>query len=273
MYEDVTINMRFHLLKNHEKSSIKNLVIKDIQENPYQNRVIRSDESLKELAESIKVHGILQPILVREHKGEHYLVSGERRMRASVLAGMTTIPAVIREMTETEAASATLVENLQREDVSYLDEAAGFYKLNKEFGLSQADIAKTIGKSQPYVANKMRILNLPEKVREIISREIMITERHCRALLKLPDEQMQLQLLHETIKKELSTRQIEEKVEKIVNQSSKPGQNKRMIIKDIRIFLNSIKNAMEALHATGIDADWEQRDTEDFYEFNIRIKK
>ena len=221
------------------------------------------------------MHGVLQPILVRRVDNNYFLVSGERRIKASRVAGVSEIPAVIRIMTDAEAAAATLVENLQREDVSFLDEAAGYRKLNIDFNLTQNEIAKLVGKSQPYVANKIRILNLPKTVREIISREIMVTERHCRALLRLSDEESQLKLLDEIIQKSLSTQATDEIVEKIVNQTDvkKSKQYKVMVIKDIRIFLNSIRTAIKALHDTGIEAEWEQNENDDSYLFSIKIMK
>ncbi len=258
-----------------QKSTVKDILVDEIKDNPYQNRTIVSEESLRELADSIRIHGVLQPILVRKVDKEFYLVSGERRLRAARLAGLKQICAVVKEMSDSEAAAATLVENIQREDVSYLDEAAGFQKLNQEFGMTQQDIANNVGKSQSYVANKIRLLGLSATIREIISREIKVTERHCRALLRLPDEQTQMVFLREIIDHDLTTEQVDRKVEKYVNGHSNmlPRQRRRMIIKDIRIFLNDVKSAMSTLEASGIDTEWLESESDDFYEFTIKIGK
>jgi ParB family transcriptional regulator, chromosome partitioning protein len=268
------LEIRFSNRRSKPAGRIEELLINDITPNPYQNRTMVDNDSVNDLAESIKVHGILQPILVRVVDGQHVLVSGERRIRAAKIVGLEKIPAVVKEMTDIEAAAATLVENLQREDVSFLDEAAGFYKLNSDFGITQTEIARLIGKSQAYVGNKIRLLNLPETVREIISREIMITERHCRALLRLPSKDAQLLILEVIIKKKLNTEQTDLEVEKYVNESQPVSKQKRkMVVKDIRIFLNSINTAVEALRNTGIETEWQQLEGEEYYEYYIKIKK
>ncbi len=259
---------------NNTAGSIEDLMISEIIPNPYQNRTYVEEDSVRSLAESIKVHGLLQPILVRRKEGQYILVSGERRMRAAKMAGLDRIPAVVKVMSDVEAAAATLVENLQREDVSFMDEAVGFQKLNHEFGITQVEIAHLIGKSQAYVANKIRLLGLPESIREIISQEIMITERHCRALLRLPNEEAQLMIIKEIISKSLNTEQTDKRVEKYVNNTANTSkQRKKMVIRDIRIFLNSINAAVDALLQSGIETEWEQTEADGYYEYRIRIRK
>jgi len=257
------------------KNTIQDINIDDIKANPYQNRSIIEEESLKELAESIRRHGLLQPILVRKVGKEFLLVSGERRLRASHIAGLKQVCAVVKEMTDAEAAAATIVENIQREDVSFLDEAAGFNKLNQEFGMTQQEIADSVGKSQSYVANKIRLLGLSATIREIISREIKVSERHCRALLRLGDEDTQMRFLLDIIDNNLTTEQTDRKVEKYVKEmaSKSPHQKKKMIIKDIRIFLNDVKSALNTLTTSGIDTEWLESEGDEFYEFKIRIRK
>jgi ParB family transcriptional regulator, chromosome partitioning protein len=260
--------------RQNAASQIEDLPVGEILANPYQNRSVTDADTLQELAESIRAHGILQPILVRKKESKYYLVSGERRIRAAKIIGLEKVPAVVKEMSDVEAAAATLVENLQRENVSFLDEAAGFHKLNSEFEITQVEIARLVGKSQSYIANKIRLLNLPDKVRDIISREIMITERHCRALLRLPDEDMQISLLKEIISKKMNTEQTDARVGKIVKDGEwKPRQRKKMVIRDIRIFLNSINTAIDALRESGIETEWAQSEEDDYIEYHIKIKK
>ena len=177
---------------------ILDLSIAEIQPNPFQPRVYFDPAQLEELSNSIRQYGVLQPVIVRLVDGKYQLVSGERRFRASMLAGKETIPALLRQLDDREVAEMALIENLQREDLNYFEEAEGYARLIQEFQITQEEVARKMGKSQPTIANKLRLLHISERVRREISVDV-ITERHVRSLLKLKNEEQQKQYLIHTL--------------------------------------------------------------------------
>jgi ParB family transcriptional regulator, chromosome partitioning protein len=183
--------------------------INDIQTNPYQPRKEFIDEKLNELAESIKIHGIIQPLLVRQIGDKYQLIAGERRLRAAKLVGLTEVPVVIREMSDQAMMEVALVENLQREDLNPIEEADAYQRLINEFQLTQDEIAKKVGKSRPAIANTLRLLNLPSEIRNDLGKGTL-TMGHARALLSLktPDEQKRVWGQVQT--QELSVRETED---------------------------------------------------------------
>ena len=185
---------------NDPAKAVQELPLNDIRPNPYQPRRQFSEGELAELADSIRRYGVLQPIVVRSGDEGLELVAGERRLRACKMLGLDTIPAVVRDLSDEDLAVLALVENLQREDLHFLEEAQGYQRLLEEFGLTQEELAKRIGKSQSTIANKIRLLKLSPPVQDFISREI-ISERHARALLKLPGEEEQLAILEKIIER------------------------------------------------------------------------
>lgn len=194
------------------------LKISEIEPNRTQPRKEFDDKALSELAESISKHGLLQPLLVRPLTlGGYQIVAGERRYRACRMAGITEVPVIIRELGDTETMELALIENLQREDLTPLEEALGYKVLMEEHGFSQEDVAQSVGKSRPAVANALRLLKLPESITEYL-KDGKITAGHARALLSLEDEELMKELCEEIIKKDLSVRQ----VEKICKQKPKP---------------------------------------------------
>ena len=195
--------------KEESREEIMELPIAEILPNRFQPRGYFDPNQLEELASSIRQYGILQPVIVRFVDGHYELVSGERRFRASTLAGKETVPALDRDLGDKEVAEMALIENLQREDLSYFEEAEGYAKLIKEFQITQEEVAQRMGKSQPTIANKLRLLNIPDRVRQEISIDV-ITERHARALLKLKDEELQLDALNKIYKNNLNVRQTDE---------------------------------------------------------------
>ncbi len=170
-------------VEQSQTKSILELSIAEIQPNPFQPRTYFDPAQLEELANSIREYGVLQPVTVRLVDGSYQLVSGERRFRASVLAGKGIIPALVRSFSDREVAEMALIENLQREDLNYFEEAEGYARLIQEFQITQEEVAKKMGKSQPTIANKLRLLHIPERVRREISVDV-VTERHGRSLLK-----------------------------------------------------------------------------------------
>lgn len=188
--------------------TIVNIDLSQVQSNPRQPRSIFNESSLKELSESIKTAGVAQPILVRMRKGNYELVAGERRLRAAKLAGLAVIPAIIKDFSDEESLQLALIENLQREDLNPMDEAESYGKLISEFNLTQADIAKKIGKDRSTVANMVRLLELPVEAQKALRKE-EITAGHARALLSIADKDRIGSLVREIIKNKLSVRDLE----------------------------------------------------------------
>lgn len=194
------------------------LKISEIEPNRSQPRKEFDEKALSELAESISKHGLLQPLLVRPLPlGGYQIVAGERRYRACRMAGITEVPVIIRELGDTETMEIALIENLQREDLTPIEEALGYQVLIDEHGFSQEEVAQSVGKSRPAIANSLRLLKLPQSILDLVS-DGKISAGHARALLTLEDEKLMQELAEEIIKKDLSVRQ----VEKICKQKQKP---------------------------------------------------
>jgi len=265
--------------KKSDEKKITMIPIDLIRPNPYQPRKKFDNSSLDELCQSIQQYGVIQPINVRKVNNSHYeLVAGERRLRAAAMAGLKEVPAIIVDVGEDDSAIMALIENLQREDLGYLEEAEGYRNLIKEHGLTQEELAQKIGKSQSTIANKIRILRLSPMVKKILT-DNGLTERHARALLKIEDEQIQLKVLQKVVEKGLNVRKTEELVqkalEKYCNQGKTEDSKGRVTksIKDIRIFVNTIRQAIETMKRSGVNARAAQIDRGDFLEFIVRIPK
>lgn len=262
---------------NQQGESVLELAIGDIQPNPYQPRTYFDPNQLEELADSIREYGVLQPVIVRKVDGHYELVSGERRFRASTLAGRQTVPALVRQLKDKEVAEMALIENLQREDLNYFEEAEGYAKLIQEFQITQEEVAKKMGKSQPTIANKLRLLNISPQVRREISVDV-ITERHVRSLLKLKEDGLQLEVLDKIYKNNLNVRQTDELVENILISQEKNlrEQNKKKMfkaIKDMKIFVNTIKGAVKTIQDAGLPAEVVETDHEEYLEVVIKLPK
>ena len=200
-----------------EPKDVRELDIKEIERDPDQHRKTFHDETIAELAESIKVHGIIQPLIVRREDGKYKIVAGERRYRAAKLAGLEKLPVIIRDdISLRDAAEIALIENLQREDLNPVDEALGYEKLISDFGITQEEAAERVGKSRSAVTNALRLLKLPEAVIEKL-REGAISAGHARALLPLKNEDDILEMLSRIIVEELSVRDTENEVRWTVN--------------------------------------------------------
>ncbi|MCR4440576.1 MAG: nucleoid occlusion protein [Peptococcaceae bacterium] len=272
-----SLTKMFGFSQNENRNEyIHEINIKDIKPNPYQPRKFFDPIQMDDLAKSIKEFGIIQPLIVRQ-KGSYYeIIAGERRMRAAQIIGMKSVPAIIRNAEEKEMAEMALIENLQREDLNYFEEAEGYKRLIEEFSLTQEEIARRVGKSQSTIANKIRLLKLPENVKKNIVIEI-ITERHARALLKLPEEEMQLKALKEIYERELNVRETDILVEKILSayEDRQKGKGKKIvrIFKDIRIYLNAIKSAVSEIENAGLDVKVSENDYDDYVQVVIQISK
>ena len=262
---------------NLQKSTdvqVLQIPLSKIVPNPYQPRKEFESEALSELADSIRQYGVLQPLLVAPGKGDTYiLIAGERRLRASIMAGMGTVPVIVSEYTTQQIAEIALIENLQRKDLHYLEEAEGYEKLVNTFHLTQESMAIRVGKKQSTIANKLRLLRLPVSVRKKLH-DSDLTERHARVLLKLENEDLQKAVLQKVLKGHLNVRQTEALVEKTLKEAGKLNQKKPrfVIVNDVRIYLNSIKEIMETVKTSGIPSSMEQEMDGDDVVVTLRIK-
>lgn len=264
-------------LVTDDYSRIHQLHPDQIRPNPFQPRKTFHDESLKELAASINEYGIIQPLLVRplENSADFELIAGERRLRASKLLELQEVPVIIQNLNDADMAELAMIENLQREDLHFLEEAEGYNQLIEQFGLTQEEMARKVGKSQSTVANKLRLLKLSFTVRKLL-RENELTERHARALLKVPEESMQLHVLQEVITNGLNVRQTEEWIEQISREiAEKPVQKQKVVrvIKDVRIFMNSIQKVVGDMKKSGLKIKMKQEQDDDYIVLQLKIPK
>lgn len=248
-----------------------------VKPNPYQPRKVFSDAALQELASSILEHGLMQPITVRKIGGSYELIAGERRLKATKLAGLKTIPAVIAEVTTKDSAILALIENLQRENLNFLEESQAYYSVMQDYNYTQQELAKTLGKSQSTIANKLRILKLSPTVQKLLV-ENNLTERHARALLKLPSEEYQIKILEKVIKQELNVKRTEQLIEQMLVQIAneelvkhKENQKVKTFIRDMRLVTNTITEAVNLIQKAGIDAKYTMKEQADGYEIRIKI--
>ncbi len=263
-------------MKNFQPE-VKYIPISIIKPNPYQPRKDFNQRALEELSESIKSYGVIQPISVRQIKEDSYeLIAGERRLRASELAELHEIPAIIVDYRDKESALIALMENLQREDLNFIEEAEGYYNLIEDHGFTQQEIAEKMGKNQSTIANKLRLLKLPDDIKKDLLK-YNLTERHGRALLKLDDDDLKRKILERVVKNELNVNKTEELVNGILDDLTKKEENEvKQNIKgliSIRIYLNTIKKAFSAIKDTGIKAEYKEVDKGDHVEVVVKIPK
>ncbi len=242
-----------------------------IRPNPLQPRRIFDPAGLQELAESIRQHGILQPLTVRKTADGPELVAGERRLRAARLAGLREVPCIFLSVDEEESGMLALVENLQRRDLDYLEEAAGLARLMERYGLSQEQAAAKVGKSQSAVANKLRILRHPPEVLEAL-RHSGLTERHARALLRLPEE-LRLGAVEVLSARGSTVAQAETYIDTLLLSAPQPRKAPRYLFRDVRVFLNSLDRSLEMIRSAGIDCACGREETEREIVLTIRLPK
>ncbi|WP_293832823.1 nucleoid occlusion protein [uncultured Phascolarctobacterium sp.] len=240
--------------------------------NPYQPRKNFDDAALEDLSASIAQYGVLQPLLVSPAEdGRYMLIAGERRLRASKMAKLAEVPVIISEYTSQQIAEIALIENLQREDLHYLEEAEGYEKLMNQFHITQEAMAARVGKKQSTIANKLRLLRLSAPVRKVLM-DAELSERHARALLKLPDDEKRLEVLETIVAKNFSVRQTEEYINKLLDGKSEEKRKRMVIVNDVRIYLNSIKQVVDAVKTAGIPVAIEQTLEGDEVIISVRIK-
>ena len=252
----------------------------ELSPNPVQPRRRFDDEALAELSESIKTYGILNPLTVRLRGGKYELVAGERRLRAAKLAGLQEVPCILLDVNMEDASLIALVENLQRRDLDFIEEAAGINQLIRMFGMSQEEAARRIGKSQSAVANKLRLLKLPPDVLEAL-RENGLTERHGRALLRLQRPEAQREALAYVIDNGLTVAATDAYVDALLSrpepeppaEAEKPEHKRTFVLKDVRVFLNTLSRSIDLMKQCGIDAVLQRQETEDSLILTISIPK
>ena len=252
----------------------------ELTPNPVQPRKRFDDESLEELSGSIKSYGILNPLTVRLRCGKYELVAGERRLRAAKLAGLEEVPCILIDVNMEDASLIALVENLQRRDLDFIEEALGISQLIRMFGMSQEEAARRIGKSQSAVANKLRLLKLPSDVLESL-RQNGLTERHGRALLRLPNPVAQRAALEYIVDNGLTVAATDAYIDALLSEpeeaeqkdEEKPEKRRTFVLKDVRVFLNTLSRSIDLMKQGGIDAGIQREETDDSLILTISIPK
>jgi ParB family transcriptional regulator, chromosome partitioning protein len=262
------------MIEKQEKEEVRKIPVSKIVPNRFQPRTIFDEEKIEELALTIHTHGIIQPIVVREcEDGKFEIIAGERRWRAVQKLGWSEIPAIIKNLNDKETASVALIENLQREELTPIEEAMAYAKLLELHNLTQEALAQRLGKGQSTIANKLRLLKLPQEVQEALLHRT-ITERHARALIVLKDKEKQLKLLQEIIDKQLNVKQTEDRVLKMLEATNpKPKPKRKAFSKDMRIAVNTIRQSLTMVANSGVAVDSEEEEFEDYYQITIRIPK
>ena len=249
------------------------LPVDAIQPNPNQPRTVFSPAELHELADSIRSLGVLQPLTVRRRDGSWELVAGERRLRAAKLAGLEEVPCLSIQADSQSSSLLALVENLQRKDLDFWEEALALRRLIDDFHLSQEEAARRIGKSQSRVANKLRLLRLPPQVLSLL-REGGCSERHARALLRLEEPELQRTAARHVAEQGLTVARTEEYVEALLHPADKPARKKpTFVIKDVRLFLNTVTRGLSMMKSAGVQANCKRQETEDSILLTITIPK
>ncbi len=253
---------------------IRYIPINHIAPNPAQPRRYFDQEALEELAASIRLHGILQPLTVQKGELSYILVAGERRLRAAGMAGLEKVPCIVVEADQRQSALLALIENLQRSDLHFMEEAAAISRLITDYHLSQEEAAARLGKSQSAVANKLRLLRLSPACVDLL-REFQLTERHARTLLRLEGEELRLTALQHIGAAHLNVAQTEAYVEELLQavQVTPPARKPGYIIKDVRLFLNSIRRSVEIMQQAGVDAKVDRQETEEGITVTVKIPK
>ncbi|MDR6120834.1 ParB family chromosome partitioning protein [Bacillus sp. SLBN-46] len=269
--QEVELEQEIDIERNEE---IRKIPINQIVANRFQPRTVFDEDKIEELSRTIHIHGIIQPIVVREFDIDRFeIIAGERRWRAMKKLGWAEAPAIVKNLSDTETASVALIENLQREELSPIEEAIAYGKLLELHNLTQEALAQRLGKGQSTVANKLRLLKLPQPVQEALLNKI-ITERHARALIPLKDPEKQVMLLAEVIEKNFNVKQTEERVVRMLEQKNeKPKPKRKAFSKDMRIAVNTIRQSLSMVTDSGINLDAEEEEFDEFYQFTIRIPK
>ncbi|MET0785467.1 MAG: nucleoid occlusion protein [Paenisporosarcina sp.] len=247
--------------------------------NRYQPRTIFDDSKIEELARTIHTHGVIQPIVVRKIDNDQYeIIAGERRFRAMTKLEWSEVPAIVRNLSDKETASVALIENLQREELTAIEEALAYQKLLELHELTQEALAQRLGKGQSTVANKIRLLKLPDAIQEsILKREI--SERHARALMPIKEVDVQIAIYNEALEQHYNVKQLEKRVDEYLNPPVKEGiakkdkPKRKAVSRDVRIALNTLRQTFAMVAKSGIQMDTEEEELEDYYQITVKIPK
>lgn len=250
------------------------LPVSSVCANPEQPRKFFAEEELNDLKNSIAKYGVLQPIIVKKNKnGTYFLIAGERRLRAAKLAGLTRIPAIIKEFDEKDTALIAVIENVQRENLSYIEEAYAYKKLIEDFGLTQGELSDRIGKRQSTISNKLRILTLPQDIQEKLA-AAKLTERHARALLRVSDEGVRDKVLQRVINNNLNVKQTEKLIDEfLLKEEAEYRKKKKINYISYKIYANTIRKAFTQIHDMEQNAKYFEDDKGEYIELKIVIPK
>lgn len=259
-------------LKERQIGKIVQIPIEEVHSNSEQARSDFDYIDISALADSIRQNGILQPLTVRKVSNGYEIIAGERRLRASKIAGLEFVPCIILEVNDRNSAILNLVENIQRRDLSFFDEAMAIDKLIKSYGLTQEDTALKLGKAQSTIANKLRLLKLTEEERMVIVK-FGLTERHARALLKLSAPEDRLNVINQIVKERLNVEKTEKAVLDYIEENNLKncGRRRTKSFSDVRFFMNTINRAIENMQSVGIKANSSKYQCDDYIEYRVRI--
>ncbi|MCH5201565.1 MAG: ParB/RepB/Spo0J family partition protein [Oscillospiraceae bacterium] len=267
-------------LLSKDENKVVEIPARRIRPNKTQPRRTFDEEDIRSLSQSISTNGLLQPLTVRKLKNDEYeLIAGERRLRASIMAGFQKIPCIVMKCSDKDSAIFALIENLQRKDLSMFEEARGINRLIRKYGITQEQAAIQIGKKQSTVANKLRLLRLSYEEQDWIV-QAGLTERHARALLKISDEGLRKDALSHIVGEELNVKESERYIETLLINRPVPQTeltgftgDKKVVIKDVRIFVNTINKAVDTMRLSGINAISKKQETENYIEYTVKIPK
>lgn len=250
------------------------LPIDKVIPNKFQPRTIFDEDKIEELARTIHMHGVIQPIVVRVDEDDNYeIIAGERRFRAMKSLGWEEVPAIVRQLSDKETASIALIENLQREELTSIEEANAYQNLLEIHEITQEALAQRLGKGQSTVSNKLRLLKLPEELQQALLDRV-ITERHARVLLQLKDPAVQMKFFNETVEQNLNVKQLELKVKNHLSAEPKKTKPKRKAFsRDVRIAMNTIKQSLTMVTKSGIDVSSEEEEHDEYYQITVKIPK
>ena len=261
--------------KRTQPGTVLLLAEHEIQPNPHQPRRQFCTDELGSLAQSIRENGILQPLTVRRlPDGRHELVAGERRLRAAHIAGLEKVPCLLTQVSDEQSAILALVENMQRADLSYFEEAMAIHQLMKSYRITQEQAARSLGMAPSTLSNKLRLLKLPIELRDKIS-AAKLTERHARALLRVTDPLLQRDLLQRIIQRELNVQDTDGLVASVLADVMTPPKQRShvRVVRDVRIFVNTIHHAVDTMRSSGINAVSEKTENDDFLIYTVLIPK
>lgn len=258
----------------YQSNRIWQIPIERIAPNPRQPRRCFDEQALRELAQSIRQNGVLQPLSVQKTGLTYVLVAGERRLRAAGMAGLTHVPCILVRASARDSALLALIENLQRSDLHFMEEAEAISRLITDYAMSQEEAARRLGRSQSAVANKLRLLRLSAACVELL-RKYDLTERHARALLRLEGEERQQAALQRIGEAKMNVAAAEAYIEKLVvgQQRRETPRRPFYVIKDVRLFLNSVNRGMDTIRRAGVDARFDKKESEEEILITIQIPK